>query len=105
MSGLVKLTSGLARVEERLQMVMMGLGGSAVSGDDGDAKAMAKGNNPSLLSQAQVPNHMSWTVTMWHFGMDSLTGYSREMFEIPWNEGLQLFRMYSKQYKKTKKLE
>ena len=41
---------------------------------------------------------------MWHFGRDSLNGYSGEMFEIPWNEGLQLFRIYSKQYKKNKKI-
>jgi hypothetical protein len=39
---------------------------------------------------------------MWHFGTDSLNGYSGDMFEIPWNEGLELFRIYSKQYKNKK---
>jgi hypothetical protein len=98
--GLVKLTSGLSRAEERLQMVMC-FGSSAISG--GDAKASTK-SNLLLLSKAQIPNPMSWMVTMWHFGRDSLNGYSGEMFEIPWNEELQLFRIHSKQYKKNKKI-
>jgi hypothetical protein len=102
MLDLVKLTMGIARVEERLQMVMMGFGSSAVIG--GDAKARAKGNNPSLLSQAQLPNHMSWIVTMWHFGIDSLNGYSGEMFGIPWSEGCS-YSVLIQEYKKTKKLK
>jgi hypothetical protein len=40
---------------------------------------------------------MLWTVTMWHFGQDSLTGCSGEKFEIQLKDGLQLFHMYSKQ--------
>ncbi len=42
---------------------------------------------------------------MWHFGQDSLIGYSGEKFEIQWKDGLQLFHMYSKQLhgKKTSK--
>ncbi len=46
---------------------------------------------------------MLWTVTMWHFGQDSLTGYSGEMFEIQWKDGLKVFHMYSKQMSGTKK--
>lgn len=38
---------------------------------------------------------MSWIVTMRHFGQDFLTYYTGEMFD-PSNEGLELFRMYSK---------
>ena len=45
MLGLAKLTSGLTRVEERLQLVIMGFGGSAVSGNSGDTKANTKNNN------------------------------------------------------------
>jgi hypothetical protein len=48
---------------------------------------------------------MTWIVTMWHFGQDSLTGYSGEMFEIPWKEGLQLFRIYSKEMPKKKTMK
>ena len=40
---------------------------------------------------------MLWTVAMWHFGQDSLIGYSEEKFEMHWKDGLQVFHMYSKQ--------
>ena len=46
---------------------------------------------------------MLWTVTMWHFGQDSLIGYSGEKFEIQWKDGLQLFHIYSKQISSIKK--
>jgi hypothetical protein len=103
--GLVKLTAGLARVEERLQMVMGRIG--PISDGDGSRAAKSHTNcslkrNPSLVSKFQIPNHMSWIVTMWHFGTDSLNGYSGDMFEIPWNEGLELLRIYSKQYENKK---
>jgi hypothetical protein len=39
---------------------------------------------------------------MWHFGQDSLTGYSGDMFQIPWKDGLELFRIYSKKSKNNK---
>ncbi|MEJ7642583.1 MAG: hypothetical protein WKF36_10365 [Candidatus Nitrosocosmicus sp.] len=87
--GLARLTSGLTRVEERLQRVMI------------DAYSLkATSNNSAHIHN--IPNHMSWIVTMWHFGRDSLTGYTGEMFEIPWKEGLELFRMYSKKSKDKK---
>ncbi len=82
----------------------MGYGESATSGDGRDVKTCTKNNNPSLLSKAQIPKHMFWIVTMWHFGRDSLNGHSGEIFEIPWNEVCSLFRIYSKQYKKNKKI-
>jgi len=39
---------------------------------------------------------------MWHFGQDSRTTYKGEKFEITVDESYQLFRVYSKQYKKNK---
>ncbi len=87
--GLAKLTSGLTRVEERLQRVMIDVYSSK-----------STSNNSAHIHN--IPNHMSWIVTMWHFGRDSLTGYTGEMFEIPWKEGLELFRMYSKKSKDRK---
>lgn len=95
--GLSKLTSGLTRVEERLRMLQ---GFSAVDGGGvGSGEPSRGGNNPSPLSKHRIPDHMSWTVTMWHFSQDSLTGYSGDMFEIPWKDGLELFRVYSKKSK------
>ena len=51
-----------------------------------------------------IPNHMTWIVTMWHFGQDSLTEYTERRFEISWSDGLKLFRIYSKDYKNKKKM-
>ena len=48
---------------------------------------------------------MSWTVTMWHFGRDSLTEYSGERFHITWEGGLKVFRIYSKGFKNKKKMK
>jgi hypothetical protein len=89
--GLSKLTSGLTRVEERLQRVV-----------DEYVTSNLSSRKPSQSLLYSVPNHLSWIGTMWHFGRDSLTGYSGERFEITWEEGLQLFRVYSKEYKKNK---
>ncbi|MER5174414.1 MAG: hypothetical protein ABJB76_02140 [Candidatus Nitrosocosmicus sp.] len=36
----------------------------------------------SLILNSKIPDHLNWTVKMWHFGKDSLTGYSDEKFEI-----------------------
>ena len=45
---------------------------------------------------------MSWTIKMWHFGKDSLTGYSGEKFEITLEDILNLFNIYSKEYSNKK---
>lgn len=48
---------------------------------------------------------MSWTVKMWHFGKDSLTGYSGEKFEIKWDDSLNVFHhIYSKGYSNKMKV-
>jgi hypothetical protein len=97
--GLSKLTSGLTRVEERLRMLQ---GFSDVDGSRGSNEPDRRGKSPSPFSKHRIPDHMSWVVTMWHFGQDSLTGYNGEKFEVPWKEGLELFRIYSKKSKNNK---
>ncbi len=47
---------------------------------------------------------MTWIVSMWHFGQDSLTEYTGERFEISWGDGLRLFRIYSKEHHQNKKM-
>ena len=37
---------------------------------------------------------MNWTVKMWHFGQDGLTGYSGEQFDITWEDSLNAFASY-----------
>ena len=47
---------------------------------------------------------MSLIVKMWHFGKDSLTDYSREKFEITWEDSLNVFHhVYSKEYERKKR--
>ncbi len=89
--GLAKLTSGLTRVEERLQRLMV------------DACSQKHDGNNSPIRLSNIPSHMNWIVTMWHFGMDSLTAYNGEMFEMPWGDGLNVFRIYSKKYRNKKR--
>ena len=36
----------------------------------------------SLKLNSKIPNHMSWTVKMRHFGQDVLNSYSGKKFEI-----------------------
>jgi hypothetical protein len=96
LEGLAKATSGLTRVEERLQRVV-----------DECIKQNLKSwkvSSSTLISKTPIPNHMTWIVTMWHFGQDSLTEYTGERFEISWGDGLKLFRVYSKDYKNKEKM-
>jgi hypothetical protein len=94
--GLAKLTSSLTRLEERLQRVV-----------DEYLKLNLRSNvaSSSLAVTGPIPNHMSWIVTMWHFGRDSLVTYRGEMFEITWKDALGVFnRIYSKEFKNKKKV-
>ena len=52
-------------------------------------------------SEEQDIHNMNWTVKMWHFGRDALTGYSVKQFQFTWEDNLNVFhRIYSKEYKK-----
>ena len=102
--GLAKLSSGLTRVEDRLQRFLIG---HYTSLNAAGFVATTKNNNNThainLPSKYLVPSHMSWTVIMWHFGQDSLIGYSGEKFEIQWRDGLQVFHIYSKHIHNNRK--
>ena len=74
MFGLVKLSSSLARVDDRLQILV----------DEYNMTSIQTGAKQylSLKLNSNIPNHMSWTVKMWHFGQDALTSYSGEKFDM-----------------------
>jgi hypothetical protein len=94
--GLARLNSSLTRIEERLQRVI-----------DEYLKLNLRSNiaSSSLEAKCPIPDHMSWTVTMWHFGRDSLIAYRGEMFEITWRDALGVFnRIYSKEFRNKKKV-
>lgn len=47
-----------------------------------------------------IPDHESWTVTIWHFGSDSLNEYAGERFESTWEDGQNaLMRIHTKDLK------
>jgi hypothetical protein len=75
--GLLRLSNALTRVEERLLRYL--------------------DSAPLSLSSLSIPDHNSWTVTMWHFGKDYYEEYTGEKFEIAWEDGENaLMRIYTK---------
>jgi hypothetical protein len=76
-AGVIRLSDALAIIRERLsRLVKDGL---------------------------EIPHHMDWTVTMWHFGADSSIQYKGAMFHASWEVAQNaLIAVYSKQWKGSK---
>lgn len=89
--GLSTLTSALTRVEERLQRELDIYFQRPLT--DCIGSECNDGSNT-------VPNHMTWMVTMWHFGQDSSPGFSGKAFDITWKEVHDFNHVYSKKRKK-----
>jgi hypothetical protein len=84
--GLVRLSNALTRVEERLLRYIE------------CAPLQPSLSSSSALSP--IPDHNSWTVTMWHSGCDSPNEYTGEKFEVAWENGENaLMRIYTKDLK------
>ena len=94
MLGLVKLSSSLARVEDRLQIPVNEYNTASTRVQSGSGRQQYL----SLKSYSKISNHMSWAIKMWHFGQDVLTSYLGQKFEITWGDSLNLFRYYSKEH-------
>ena len=63
--GVIRLSEALATVEEKLSvLVEQGIGG--------------------VGSGVDIPNHMSWIVTRWDFGVDGLITYTGDHFFFSW---------------------
>jgi hypothetical protein len=87
-NGIIRLSSALAVVEERLSNLLDEC--AQASGDDG-------------YSRLAIPTYKGWTVTMWHFGADALITYSGEKFFTSWEVGQSaLITTYSKDMKDGK---
>jgi hypothetical protein len=53
--------------------------------------------NPYSVQHLTIPDPKYWIVTMWHFGMDTLTEYTGEKFSVTWENGQNaLVRVYTK---------
>jgi hypothetical protein len=56
-----------------------------------------------LLPIFAIPDHMTWTVTMWHFGADALITYEGQKIYTSWEVGQHaLITAYAKDYKDGK---
>jgi hypothetical protein len=96
MIGLIKLSASLARVEEKLQRIV---------GEYLRQNIKGYKRSSSLITKGPIPDYKTWIVNMWHFGQDSLTCYTGEMFEISWGEAVGMFHVYSKDDLHDKKKE
>ena len=84
-SGIIRLSNALTRVEERLSKVVSDFLGSTADTADKHQQDMI------------IPRHNSWVVTLWHFGTDSLVRYAGEKFEVTWEVAENvLVRVYTK---------
>jgi len=78
-SGIIRLSNALTRVEERLTRLLTAEGG---------------GEN-NLIS---IPEYHCWDVNMWHFGADCSKEYVGEKFCVTWEVGEHaLIRAYTKE--------
>jgi hypothetical protein len=86
--GLIPLSIALTRVEERLSGLL-----------EESNKSLSSSSPKSPL----IPEHNSWIITMWHFGVDSPNEYTGEKFECTWEQGKNaLIRIYTKDLKDGK---
>jgi len=81
--GVVRLSEALAIVRERLSKLIEECN-----------------NNDNGKASPSIPDHMTWTVTMWHFGADALITFEGEKFSTSWEVGQHaLITAYAKDWK------
>jgi hypothetical protein len=79
--GLIRLSTALTRVEERLSRIVDECGSLLLDG----------------YESIPIPTNDRWQVTMWHFGYDSSLEYTGPRFCATWQDGQNaLARAYSK---------
>lgn len=82
-SGVIRLSNALSTVQERLSNIVN--------------RNTHSESGQNLITV--MPDHMSWTVTMWHFGVDALIAYAGEMFYTSWEVAEHaLITAYSKKW-------
>ena len=86
-NGIIRFSSALTRVEERLSNLLQESISTTATGKQDDGRLL-------------VPDHMGWIVTMWHFGVHGLTEFTGERFECSWEVGqYALCRAYTKDFR------
>ncbi|MGA8081660.1 MAG: hypothetical protein WB988_07335 [Candidatus Nitrosopolaris sp.] len=88
-AGVIRLSNALTLIHDRLERLV---------NDKRDGNC---NDNPSPV--IIIPNHMTWTVTMWHFGADSSRLYKGKSFHASWKVAENaLIAFYSKVWKDGK---
>jgi len=78
--GVIRLSEALAKIEDELN-------------------TMIKQHATDTNSNIEIPNHMSWTVTRWDFGIDGLVTYTGKEFFFSWYTSQNvLLVFYTKQW-------
>ena len=86
-AGVIRLSNALTLIHDRLQRLV---------NDKSDSN-----DNSGLV--IIIPNHMTWTVTMWHFGADASILYKGKLFHVSWEVAENaLIAFYSKAWKNGK---
>jgi hypothetical protein len=81
LGGIIRATEALTRVEERVSAMVREC-----------ERVTAR-----PIGKMTIPPYATWTVKMWHFGVDSLVTYRGQKFDITWQEGKEaLLHIYSK---------
>jgi hypothetical protein len=89
--GIIRLSNALTRVEERLSRLV----------EDCYKMKLVEGQKGVL---PLIPEHYSWIVTMWHFGVDGKKEYAGPRFSVTWEVGENaLIRAYTKQMRVNNK--
>jgi hypothetical protein len=87
--GVTRLSDALILINDRLQRLVE---------EAKNCGANCNENSGSPL--ITIPNHTTWAVTMWHFGVDSSIEYTGERFSASWKVAQNaLIAIYSKQWK------
>lgn len=88
-TGIIRLSNALTRVEEKISRLV-----------ERCNDTRTENRIDSCNGNLQIPEHTSWIVTMWHFGLDSITEYAGEKFSATWQVGQNaLIRAYAKDMK------
>jgi hypothetical protein len=83
LAGVIRLSNALTLIEERLAKMIYEYSGAS--------------------SGLDIPNHLTWIVTMWHFGADASISYKGKMFHVSWKIAeTALIALYSKIWKDGK---
>jgi hypothetical protein len=82
--GIIRFTSVLARIEERISGLLHNL---------------MSNNDISISKDILIPYYGNWIVRMWHLNRDGLVEYSVEKFHISWENAENIIiRAYTKQF-------